>query len=71
MTGGRLRANIHRVLDLGEERISAPFFYEPNIDADLVDLTTGQKWSDVPYGLWMANGLKQYVEYKSLPNYER
>ncbi|CAG5110922.1 Oidioi.mRNA.OKI2018_I69.chr2.g5269.t1.cds [Oikopleura dioica] len=64
MTGGQLRSTIHRVLDLGEERISAPFFYEPNVDADLIDFTTGEKWSDVPYGLWMVQYVKKFVEYK-------
>ncbi|CBY34089.1 unnamed protein product [Oikopleura dioica] len=71
MTGGQLRSTIHRVLDLGEERISAPFFYEPNVDADLVDLTTMEKWSDVPYGLWMVQYVKKFVEYNSLPSYEK
>ena len=49
----------------------APFFYEPNVDADLVDMTTMQKWSDVPYGLWMVKYVKKFVEYNSLPNYEK
>ena len=33
MTRGRLRSTIHRVLDLGEERISAPFFLEPGVNS--------------------------------------
>lgn len=35
MTRGRLRSTIHRVLDLGEERLSAPFFLEPGTYSDL------------------------------------
>ena len=35
MTGGRLRSTIHRVLDHGEERMSAPFFLEPGWDKEL------------------------------------
>ena len=35
MTGGRLRSTIHRVLDHGEERMSAPFFLEPGWDKQL------------------------------------
>ena len=35
MTGGRLRSTIHRVLDHGDERMSAPFFLEPGWDKQL------------------------------------
>ena len=35
MSRGRLRSTIHRVLDHGEERISAPFFLEPGWDQHL------------------------------------
>ena len=40
MTGGRLRSTIHRVLDHGEERMSAPFFLEPGWDKELC----GEYW---------------------------
>jgi isopenicillin N synthase-like dioxygenase len=32
-TSGRIKATQHRVIGLGEERYSVPFFYEPRVDA--------------------------------------
>ncbi|XP_013380131.1 1-aminocyclopropane-1-carboxylate oxidase-like [Lingula anatina] len=66
MTGGRLKATRHRVLDLGVQRISMPFFMEPSYDADISkvfvgDKSHGDKWITDPtcttYGLW---SLKRY-----------
>lgn len=34
-TGGRLKATQHRVVDLGKNRYSVPFFLEPNYHADI------------------------------------
>jgi isopenicillin N synthase-like dioxygenase len=38
LTGGHIRATRHRVLSVGRERFSVPFFYEPRSDARLVPL---------------------------------
>lgn len=38
LTGGYIRATRHRVLSVGRERFSVPFFYEPRADARLVPL---------------------------------
>ena len=83
MTRGRLRSTIHRVLDLGEERISAPFFLEPgvysgkkiltlkflNFCLDLYEIDTKKKWSEKKYGRWMVDYVKKFVEYKDLPSF--
>ena len=37
-TGGRIRATEHRVLSSGRERFSLPFFYEPQVDAEIAPL---------------------------------
>jgi isopenicillin N synthase-like dioxygenase len=37
-TGGRIKATRHRVLGLGEERFSIPFFFEPRPDARIAPL---------------------------------
>jgi isopenicillin N synthase-like dioxygenase len=38
LTSGLIRATRHRVLSVGRERFSVPFFYEPRADARLVPL---------------------------------
>ena len=35
MSGGRFRSTIHRVMDIGRDRFSMPFFFEPNFDFNL------------------------------------
>ncbi|PVD22983.1 hypothetical protein C0Q70_16243 [Pomacea canaliculata] len=35
MSGGRFKATCHRVVDTGVDRMSVPFFFEPNYDADI------------------------------------
>ncbi len=35
MSNGLLRATVHRVVDIGRERFSVPFFYEPCCDGDI------------------------------------
>ena len=56
MTNGELKATEHRVIDLGQDRFSAPMFVEPNFD-DIQyakNLRTGQIWTGddpvKPYG---------------------
>lgn len=37
-TGGRLKATEHRVIGVGRERFSIPFFYEPRVDLEVAPL---------------------------------
>lgn len=37
-SGGRIRATEHRVLSSGRDRFSLPFFYEPQVDAEIAPL---------------------------------
>lgn len=73
MTGYRLKATKHRVLDIGVERFSSPFFLEPHYLARIpTDLVTGdyQSVSEVPseeshiYGDWLIDKIRSYGEYK-------
>ncbi|TNV77061.1 hypothetical protein FGO68_gene7206 [Halteria grandinella] len=72
MTGYRLKATKHRVLDIGIERYSSPFFLEPHYLARIpTDLLTGEYQSvgEVTgeghiYGDWLIDKIRSYGEYK-------
>ena len=78
MMGGRFKATRHRVLDIGVDRYSVPFFLEPSFDGDI-----GLNWmskitGDGPehevekYGPWLLKQMKhikKYSEYNVLPEF--
>ena len=81
MSNGRFKATTHRVLDIGGERFSLPFFYEPNLDSNmnakiprnLLLLTGGQKVGEeesespyYPFGAFLLNKIPIFTEYKEL-----
>ena len=80
-TGNRIQATLHRVMDLGQERYSVPFFLEPGYNSTFPkvlptaveneDGSTSWKWdSDVEYityGPWLRQRMSSmYAEYKGL-----
>jgi len=69
MTGHRYKATYHRVIDLGTDRFSAPFFFEPHFDADVSKTIYGKSITGVgeykKYGPWMTNRTSMFVEYKT------
>jgi len=76
MMGGRFKATQHRVLDIGVDRYSVPFFLEPSFDGDIgenfMSKATGKgpEHIEEPYGPWMVKQvkhIKKYFEYKVLP----
>lgn len=78
MMGGRFKATRHRVLDIGIDRFSVPFFLEPSYDGDIginfMSKATGHgpEHEVEPYGPWMIQQVKyvkQYFEYKVLPEF--
>ena len=73
-TGGRLKATKHRVVDLGKDRYSVPFFLEPNYHANIgkppisQHLTACEKYmpqgvnkdgSECKYGHWLVETYKK------------
>ena len=78
MMGGRFKATHHRVLDIGVDRYSVPFFLEPSYDGDIgenfMSKATGKgpEHTVEPYGPWMIQQvkyIKKYFEYKVLPEF--
>ena len=78
MMGGRFVATRHRVIDIGVDRFSAPFFLEPSFDGDIGEsfmskfTGKGPDHKVEPYGPWMIHQvkyIKKFAEYKSLPEF--
>lgn len=78
MMGGRFKATRHRVLDIGVDRYSVPFFLEPSYDGDIgenfMSKATGKgpEHKEEAYGPWMIQQvkyIKKYFEYKVLPEF--
>ncbi|XP_063721667.1 probable iron/ascorbate oxidoreductase DDB_G0283291 [Symsagittifera roscoffensis] len=46
LTDGELQATMHRVVDIGEERYSAPYFFEPSFFADISRTVSGQEMKE-------------------------
>ena len=72
VTGRRLKATRHRVIDMGQNRQSVPFFLEPrfdvNINRNIVNPEEIGDKKEVQYGPWLLQNMKNkgYVEYKDL-----
>ena len=80
-TGWRVKATPHRVMDLGSDRYSVPYFLEPsyhatfpkmlpipkkNIDGT-ISLSIDKDAEYITYGPWIRGHLKKlYAEYKDL-----
>lgn len=73
MTNYQLRSTLHRVIDIGEDRYSSPFFFEPYYEAKIPssiikeedgtikELTEDQKaFDNVMYGDYMIDKVIQY-----------
>ena len=78
MMGGRFKATRHRVIDIGVDRFSAPFFLEPSYDGDIGEnfmskfTGKGPEHKVEPYGPWMIQQvkyIKKFAEYKALPEF--
>jgi isopenicillin N synthase-like dioxygenase len=79
MMGGRFKATRHRVMDIGIDRYSVPFFLSPSYNSD-VGINFMSKYEKggpehVPerYGPWVLHRIKhevKYFEYRVLPEIE-
>lgn len=76
MMGGRFKATRHRVIDIGVDRYSLPFFFEPKFEGDIgvnfMTKATGEGEKHVveqygPYIIHQMKHVKNYFEYRALP----
>ena len=65
LTKGRFKATYHRVQDIGRDRYSMPFFFEPRFDAKF-EFSDG---SIIRYGPWMIQKMKRFREYAHVPDF--
>ena len=69
ITNFKLKATKHRVLDIGIERFSSPFFLEPkylaSIPSNMLSLEDEQVEPPIHYGEWIVKKLATYAEWKS------
>lgn len=65
MVDGQFIATNHRVIDLGTDRYSVPFFYEMHFDGDVSKSISGKPINTAlpKYGLWMTNRTSMFAEY--------
>ena len=75
MTGGRIKATIHRVAAIGRPRQSVPFFVEPGYSAsvprglptDPKKIISAANYPDgFEYGPWQLEYIQRFVEYEGL-----
>ncbi|XP_028395094.1 uncharacterized protein LOC114519206 [Dendronephthya gigantea] len=72
VTGKRLRATRHRVVDMGSTRQSVPYFLEPRFDANInrtiVNTGATTEEEELGYGPFLIREMKAkgYVEYEDL-----
>lgn len=57
MTNRRFKATMHRVRDVGGDRYSVPFFFEPHAYGKFTFPDNG---STITYGPWMVNHVKRF-----------
>lgn len=70
ITGYTLKATKHRVLDIGVDRYSSPFFLEPRYAARIPnslmttkDAEDGSAPEELVYGDWLIDKIRQFAEY--------
>ena len=72
ITNYKLKATMHRVLDIGCERWSSPFFMEPRFDAKipaniLGDEKEAEEQDLIEYGVYVVCRIRsKYVEWQGL-----
>ena len=67
ITDYKLKATKHRVLDIGVERYSSPYFFEPHyaarIPSKLGDQTVDSN-EEFVYGDWVIEKMREFGEFK-------
>lgn len=68
ITNNRLKATMHRVMDIGCERYSSPFFFEPRssavIPSNILNAAEDQADEPIVYGPWLAKSMQRFGEWK-------
>lgn len=71
ITDYKLKATKHRVLDIGVERFSSPFFFEPHYLARIPNKILSDESANVSearsefiYGDWLIDKIREFGEYK-------
>jgi len=66
ITNFKLKATKHRVRDIGVERFSSPFFFEPNYSARIPRQLGegGKEEEEFIYGDWLIDKIREFGEYK-------
>ena len=66
ISGFKLKSTVHRVLDIGVQRLSSPFFLEPAYYSQVPsDVLAEIKDNDFLYGEWLINAMSaKYGEWK-------
>jgi isopenicillin N synthase-like dioxygenase len=66
-SGSRIKATEHRVIGIGRERMSIPFFYEARADAEIRPLPMdGASFEPFLYGDYLWATTTQFVEFKGM-----
>lgn len=69
ITNFKLKATRHRVLDIGDERYSSPFFFEPNYNARIPSsiVENGEEKDELIYGDWVIGKMiENFGEFKNM-----
>lgn len=68
-TNKKLKATNHRVMDIGVERYSQPFFLDPrsstSVPSNILNTAEEQTQPPIVYGKWLANRMKRFGEWKN------
>ena len=66
--GGRIKATEHRVIGMGRERMSIPFFYEARADAEIrpLPLAGATHFEPFLYGDYLWATTTQFVEFRGM-----
>jgi isopenicillin N synthase-like dioxygenase len=70
ITNYTLKATKHRVLDIGVDRYSSPFFFEPRYAAEIPTILNeglemeSSEAEKLVYGDWLIEKMREFAEYK-------
>ena len=68
ITGNQLKSTKHRVLDIGVERYSSPFFFEPfygaEIPTSIIETYVDNDSEPFTYGDYVTEKMRSFGEFK-------